>query len=206
MKADRKSRLRSLKDLDEAAAILASACQLLLDDAVPDAELRKHLFARIFPDALALALAGVSKLIRPTDNVYYQELDAKYKTVRRFLPALAEHIQFGANAAGEPFIAAFAWPRANMTVKRPGNAAPREIITKPWQRHVLHEDGAIDFHAYTFCVLAELRIALRRRDVFVAPSWRYADPLAGLLDSAEWGSTRPFICRTLACQRCRGQP
>ena len=90
VKADRKSRLRSLKDLDEAAATLASACQMLLDDTVPDAELRKQLFARISPDALALALAGVNKLIRPTDNVYYQELDAKYKTVRRFLPALAE--------------------------------------------------------------------------------------------------------------------
>lgn len=92
VKADRKSRLRSLKDLDEAAATLASACQMLLDEAVPDAELRKQLFARISPDALALALAGVNKLIRPTDNVYYQELDAKYKTVRRFLPALCSMV------------------------------------------------------------------------------------------------------------------
>lgn len=100
VKADKKSCLRSLKDLDEAAATLASACQLLLDDTVPDAELRTQLFARISPDVLALALAGVNKLIRPTDNVYYQELDAKYKTVRRFLPALVEHIHFGANAAG----------------------------------------------------------------------------------------------------------
>jgi len=83
----------------------------------------KQLFARISPDALALALSGVNKLIRPTDNVYYQELDAKYKTVRRFLPALAMHIHFGANAAGEPFIAAFAWLRTNMMVKRPGNDA-----------------------------------------------------------------------------------
>ena len=102
VKADKKSRLRSLKDLDAAAATLASACQMLLDDTVPDTELRKQLFARISPEALALALAGVNKLIRPTDNVYYQELDPKYKTVRRFLPALAEHIQLGANAAGEP--------------------------------------------------------------------------------------------------------
>ena len=101
VKADKKSRLRSLKDLDEAAATLASACQMLLDDAVPDAELRKQLFARISPEALSLALAGVNKLIRPSDNVYYQELDAKYKTVRRFLPALAEQIHFGANVAGE---------------------------------------------------------------------------------------------------------
>ncbi|MDQ1920750.1 hypothetical protein [Massilia pseudoviolaceinigra] len=51
--------------------------------------------------------------------------------MRRFLPALAEHIHFGANTAGEPFNAAFAWLCANMTVKRPDNDAPREIITKP---------------------------------------------------------------------------
>ncbi|MEX5748763.1 Tn3 family transposase [Massilia sp. X63] len=204
VKADKKSRLRSLKDLDEAAATLARACQMLLDDTVPDSELRNQLFARISPDALALALASVNKLIRPIDNVYYQELDAKYKTVRRFLPALAEHIHFSANAAGEPFIAAFAWLRANMTVKRPDNDAPREIITRPWQRHVLREGDAIDFHAYTFCVLSELRIALRRRDVFVAPSWRYADPRAGLLDSAEWESTRPIICRTLGLSPAPG--
>jgi TnpA family transposase len=38
---------------------------------------------------------------------------------------------------------------------------------------------------------------LRRRDVFVAPSWRYADPRTGLLDGAEWEATRPIICRTL---------
>lgn len=35
VKADRKSRLRSLKDLDETAVTLASACQMLLDDTAP---------------------------------------------------------------------------------------------------------------------------------------------------------------------------
>jgi TnpA family transposase len=33
--------------------------------------------------------------------------------------------------------------------------------------------------------------------VFVTPSWRYADPRAGLLDGHEWEVTRPIICRTL---------
>ena len=40
IKADKKSRLRSLKDLDEAAFTLASACHMLLDDTMPDSELR----------------------------------------------------------------------------------------------------------------------------------------------------------------------
>ena len=35
------------------------------------------------------------------------------------------------------------------------------------------------------------------RDIFITPSWRYADPRAGLLSGREWETTRPVICRTL---------
>jgi hypothetical protein len=38
---------------------------------------------------------------------------------------------------------------------------------------------------------------VRRRDVFVSPSWRYADPRIGLLTGGEWDTVRPIICRTL---------
>lgn len=55
----------------------------------------------------------------------------------------------------------------------------------------------MNLRAYTFCVLDELRAALRRRDVFATPSWRYADPRAGLLTGPEWEATRPIIGRTL---------
>ncbi|EXI90222.1 MAG: Transposase, TnpA family [Candidatus Accumulibacter regalis] len=197
IKADRKARLRSLRDLDQAAATLAGACQILLDTGLPDGELRTRLLEKIPRTTLTQALEGVQSLIRPADNVYYRELDAKYRTVRCFLPALVENIRFGANAAGEPVVAAFDWLRANMRRKRPGNDAPREVVGKSWQRHVLRGDDSVDFHAYIFCVLDELHTALRRRDVFVAPSWRYADPRTGLLDGAEWEATRPIICRTL---------
>lgn len=197
IKADKKARLRTMKDLDQAAATLASACQMLLDTSLPDAELRIRLFEKIPRDTLTQALNGVNALIRPDDNVFYRELDTKYRTVRRFLPTLVEHIRFGANAAGEPVVAACDWLRANMVQQNTGVDAPREVVGKSWRRHVLHQDGTIDFHAYTFCVLEELHTALRRRDVFVAPSWRYADPRAGLLDGTEWETTRPIICRTL---------
>jgi TnpA family transposase len=197
IKADKKARQRTLKDLDHAAAILVGACRMVLDSTLADAELRARLFEQIPRETLMRALDGVNTLIRPADNVYFQELDAKYRMVRRFLPTLVEHVRFGANAASEPLVAALDWLRANMARKKPGNDAPREILSKPWQRHVLREDGSIDFHAYTFCVLEALQTALKRRDVFVAPSWRYADPRAGLLEGAEWEATRSIICRTL---------
>ena len=64
-------------------------------------------------------------------------------------------------------------------------------------RYVYGANDAVDHRAYTFCVLDQLREALRRRDVFVTPSWRYADPPRNLLAGAEWEAARPIMCRTL---------
>ncbi len=197
IRADKQARLRTLKDLDKAATTLANACQILLDSGLPDIDLRTQLFEKIPRDTLALAVEGVIALIRPADNVYYHELDAKYRTVRRFLPALLEHVHFGANSDGKPVVAAFDWLRSNITLKKPGNDAPLELADKSWQKYVQSDDNSFDLHAYTFCVLEKLQTALRRRDVFVEPSWRYADPRVGLLTGEEWETTRPLICRTL---------
>ncbi len=196
-KADKTARLRSLKDLDQAARVLAAACRTLLDPALADSELRDTVFAHTPPHRLEQALACVDALVRPPDDVYYRELDTRYRSLRRFLPTLLKHIQFGASPAGEPVAAGFAWLRMHELRVKPEPPAPRDVITKPWQRYVLREHGGVNPRAYTFCVLDELRKALRRRDVFVSPSWRYADPRAGLLTGEEWETARPIICRSL---------
>jgi hypothetical protein len=41
-KADKKARLRTLKDLDGAAATLADVCRVLLDPALPDDRVRRY--------------------------------------------------------------------------------------------------------------------------------------------------------------------
>ena len=198
VRADKKSRLRSLKDLDKSAAVLAIACQIVLDPNISDTTLRTALFAKIPRHTLELALNGVNELIRPEDNVYYQELENTYKTVRRFLPTLVKQIKFGANVTGEPIILALDWLRTYVVNKKINHQTiPRAIINKSWQPYVLKEDDTIDIRAYTFCTLSALQSALQRRDVFVAPSWRYADPRSGLLEGAEWETSRPIICRTL---------
>lgn len=46
VKADKKARLRSLKDLDAAATLLATACRTLLDPSLADDDLRDSVFAR----------------------------------------------------------------------------------------------------------------------------------------------------------------
>jgi TnpA family transposase len=197
-RTDKKTRLRTIKDLDRAASILADACRILIESALPDDELRSKIFKQVPRPVLTQALDEVAALVRPPDDVYYRELQEQYRSVRRFLPTLVKHIRFGASPAGMPVVAGLDWLRENPNGgKSKKNDAPREVIVKSWQRYVGREDGGFDFRAYTFCVLDQLRTALQRRDVFVCPSWRYGDPRVGLLTGAEWEATRPVICRSL---------
>ena len=196
-KEDKKKRLRTLKDLDQASTLLAKACQIFIDPSLSDAESRPKLFAKISRETLSKAMKEVEGLVRPPDDVFYQELIARYRHVRQFLVPLLKGLHFDSNAVGKPVIAALNWMLDHELQKKPLRIAPKEVIRKPWHRYVFSENGEFNYRAYTFCVLHELRIALRRRDVFIAPSWRYSDPRAGLLTNKEWEATKPIICRTL---------
>ncbi|MGF6604885.1 TnpA family transposase [Paraburkholderia sp. GAS448] len=190
--ADRKVRLRAMKDLDKAAITLADACRMLLNPELSDSELRTRIYAAIGQDALEQALANVTGLVRPPDDVFYQELQRKKETVKRFLPTLLRVVRFEANPAAGPLVQALDWLR-----HRPDHDPPTTVVDKAWQRHVVQGDGKLDHAAFAFCTLDKLQTALRRRDVFVTLSWRYADPRAGLLSGAEWSASRPIICRSL---------
>ena len=191
--ADRKTRLRTLRDLDKAATILAKACHILLDPALSDDALRAQVDAAVGRNTLAQALEDVNALTRPPNDVFYLELQKKQATVNRFLPKLLRTIQFDSNPAGEPLLQAFEWLR-----HRPDHDPPTDIINKAWQRHVKQENGGTDPAAFAFCALDQLQTALCRRNVFAAPSWRYSDPRVGLLTGLEWDTARPMVCRSLA--------
>ena len=64
-KADKKVRQRTIKDLDQAALTLAKACLIVLDNTLPDEELRSRLFERIPREMLTRALDSVNALTAP---------------------------------------------------------------------------------------------------------------------------------------------
>ena len=195
-KAGEKARLRTIKDLDAAAMQLGQACHLLLDTNVPDAEVRAAVFSIVKRENLEAALFEMESLVRPPEDMYYKELQASYRRVRRFLPSLLRTVRFGATPAGEAVSGALDSLAAQE--ERSKAAAPRlEIVTGGWRQYVLAENGAIDHQAYVFCCLDRLRSALRRRDLFVSPSIRYADARTGLLSGAAWEAARPTVCRSL---------
>jgi transposase len=64
---------------------------------------------------------------------------------------------------------------------------PLAIVTRAWRQYVFGDGERIDRKAFVFCFLDRLRSALRRRDLFIAPSFRYADARIGLLSGPAWG-------------------
>lgn len=196
-KADKQARMRSLKDLDALTTTLAEACAVLMDPTVSDAKLRAAVFNRVPREKLAKALEDAGDLVRPPEDVFYEALHARYARVRRFLPALLKHVTFVSSPGGAPVVEALAYLRAVEAGTAIPEDAPLDVVNKNWQRHVIGKNGRIEHPAYVFCVLDRLRDALKRRDVFVERSWRYADPRSGLLSGAEWETARPIVCRSL---------
>ena len=196
-KADQKARLRTLKDLDAAAMVLVKACSILLDLKLPASKVRTKIFEAVQQEMLAEAMQEVSTLVRPPHDVFYGALHEQYRHVRWFLPAVLTHIQFITAPAGKAVVEALNYLHVIEIDPKRKIEPPMEIVTKAWQQYVIPEEDKFDRRAYMFCTLDQLRTAISRRDVYVNPSWRYADPRKGMLSPAEWESARPIICRTL---------
>lgn len=184
-KAGEKARLRTIKDLDAAAMQLGQACQLVLNPDISDADLRSAIFNVVQREELQSALGQVVSLVRPPEDMYYQELQQAWGRVRKFLLPLLTTVHFGATPAGKAVLQALEAVRnQDGRAKVLPATAPLEIVGRGWRKYVIEKDGTIDKKAYVFCCLDPLRTTVRRRDVFIAPSIRYADPRIGLLSGA----------------------
>jgi hypothetical protein len=195
--ARQKARLRSLRDLDAAALTLREACRFLLEEDLPDAEVRAAAFAAVPRAQVATAMAEVDTLVTPEDHAI-MELRERHRRLRRFLPAVARAVRFGATPAGQPVLDALHHWHVQGHRRHFGADAPLDFVPKGWRRDVIRGDGSVDVKAYALCLADRLRAALRRRDLFAIPSMRYADPRQGLLGGAAWEAARPTVCRTLA--------
>ncbi len=197
-KLGQKKRLRSLKDLDKSALLLAEACALLLNESMQDETLRPTIFAKISRDKLTKSIATVHELARPYDDNFQNEMVDQYGRVRRFLPKLLNDIEFKAAPAGENTLDAYNYLASLLeSRKQLLDDAPLDIVSNPWKHLVFDKDGRVNKRGYTLCFLDKLQDSLRRRDVYVENSDRWGDPRAKLLQGHEWQSNRINVCRSL---------
>lgn len=197
-RAGQQERLRTLRDLDAAALQLREACMVLLETEQDDEQVRDRVFARISLDQLQAAVTVVGELTRPADDNYAQELVGRYALTRRFLPTFLRILEFESTPNGRPILDAVQFLSRIEGRRNPQlQAAPRDVVTRPWRRYVVNSGQQVDRPAYTLCVIERLQEALRRHDIFVSPSERWGDPRAKLLQGAAWEAARAQVCRTL---------
>ncbi|MBW8309919.1 MAG: DUF4158 domain-containing protein [Candidatus Paracaedibacteraceae bacterium] len=95
-KIGQKKRLRTIKDLDKSALILADICALILKDETQDSSLRETIFSRVSKDKLTASVATINDLARPDDDNFHDEMVQQYGRVRQFLPSLLQNIKLKA--------------------------------------------------------------------------------------------------------------
>ncbi|WP_440106394.1 DUF4158 domain-containing protein [Streptosporangium sp. H16] len=219
--AANKEKVRKHPKLAKASARLAVAVQALFesdgwggeDEEVRVAEVWEAIETVISRADLRAALVLVNENVPSADAAdsddWRTELVGRYTTVSGFLKVLPETITFGANAEGTPVLEAMkALPEVLVHRSRlaapliPGRLIDAGVVTGPWKRlvfgHPAHEGGAVNRHAYAFCVLERFRRGLKRREIYTYASTKWRNPQAELLEGAQWAAIRPDALTALS--------
>ncbi|MEM9774909.1 MAG: DUF4158 domain-containing protein, partial [Chloroflexota bacterium] len=197
-KSGQKNRLRTLKDLDKSALVLASVCALILNEETADDDLRQAIFSKISRTQLAESIDLVNEYARPFDDKYQAEMIEQYGRVRRFLPQLLKGVSIDMAPAGETVFKAFNYLASLSSFRmKTFDQPPLDIVTNQWSRMVFDDKGRVTKQGYTLCFLDRLQDALRRHDVYVKNSDRWGDPRAKLLQGEVWRANRIQVCRSL---------
>jgi TnpA family transposase len=198
--ADKKARLRSLRDLDDAAILLRDMGRLVMaDDDLPLDRWRDALFERLPRADLDAAMAEVDAIANPSDAKPFGELRRRWRRAQRLFFNIATRLDTGSSSGGDTLRAAIDYLKG---VSNWSNAAMRDAptaaVAKSWREHVLDDGGRVrDPKAYVFAIIDAWRAALKRRDIFANPGIRYGDPRRGLLEGATWEESRLMVCRAL---------
>jgi len=218
--ASNKETLRKHPKLAKASARLAVAVEALFESdgwGGPEEEPRvsevwEAIEAVVSRAELRAALVLVSENVPPADAAesddWRAELLGRYSTVSGFVKLLPNVISFGANAEGAPVLEAMralsdvlAYRSRLPAPLIPGRLVDAEVVNGPWKRlvfgHPAHEDGAVNRHAYTFCVLEQFWRHLKRREVYADASTKWRNPQAQLLEGAAWEAIRNDVLTTL---------
>ena len=199
-RAGKAKRKKTLQTFDQAAVLLRDALLIVLDPTQEDLEhVREQLYARASHEELVKAVACVDQIARPHGTHHYEELISRYRSVRLFLPKLLE-LPFEGLPAGQIVLGGLAAVRTLEGRRRIGrDEIPGTLVTPTWERSVFVEPDQVERRSFTFCVLEQLRSALRRRDVFVSKSIQWGDPRAQLLGPTHGAKRAP---RRVGCWDC----
>ena len=146
------------------------------------------------------SIEDAKRLTRPENYDYLDLLDNRYNQLRKYTPALLEHMAFSpSNASMKPLIKALDVIRElNKTGKKKlPDDAPLEFIPNRWAKYVFEQDGSINRHYYEMAALTELKNRIRSGDIAVEGSSNYKSFDEYVIPTQEW-KTKQDVSTKLA--------
>jgi TnpA family transposase len=126
--------------------------------------------------SFSASVKEAEELARDEDFSALSLIGEHYPQLRRYSPALLETFEFRPASVARSLVDAVALLRQmnREGLREVPPTAPIAFIRKGWKQYVFNQDG-IDRCFYEFCVMAELKNALRSGDVSVAGSRQFRD-------------------------------
>ncbi len=210
-------RLRSIADLDASAIVGRDVMQEFLDLNISDGQLRKSIFNKFGEEQLLEAIATITELTSPAEEVEAEIWTYAISTVGRFITPLLSTIEFDATTKAKPLLEGIRWLlKTKGKARGTWSAIPKEFVPQTWRSLVFEKLGKSTFRKhkdqideadslnrpmYAVCLAQQLFLALKRREVFVLKSHKYSDPRIKLLQGEDWESKRGDVCRSLGLSK-----
>lgn len=144
-------RRNAARALNEKLILFKDMTGTILDPQITDPDVRPQIYKRHPKESLQEAVEESERLLRPSDDNYFDFLTGRYSYVRQFAPVLLSAFMFRSNRRGEPLVEAISL-LCRIKRKVPDNA-PVDFIPAKWRPYVLDKEGKIDRRYYEMCVL-----------------------------------------------------
>lgn len=187
-----KARQEQQKRMVKALQLCGEVVTLLLDQTVPDAQLRTEALQRFSAERLLTLAQECEELGHPPQQLYLSELRKRYSYVRQFAPRLLEAFVLRSVVPNEPLLAAVEYLRARNQHGQRGvdEAVPLAFVPPKWQPLVCPTKGVVDRAVWEVCLLEQLSQALKSGNVHVPHSRAFQPIETYLLERQQWAQQK----------------
>jgi TnpA family transposase len=189
---------RQRQTIQISLAALRSLSRIILDDSIPDAELRHHLFAAVPRVELTSCADEIGEWVTGKRSDPFHGITRRYGMLRKFSPALLGALEFVQDIEGE----ASGCLRALRTLKELNAVGRRKLpenvptdFVPQRLRSIVNNGGEVDRRAWECALLLKLRDELKAGNLSVRYSKRFARLDDFFIDDRRWQGMRQDFFR-----------
>lgn len=178
--------------INSSLLVLRRAVGVLLDEGVPDSQVRRVAYEAAPQPSLQQAYDDAGRYLRPPDYNHFDFLDRHYGHLRSFLPKVLAALPLTGTLAARPVLEAIELLRElDSTGRRklPPNA-PLGFVPDTWRKAVMPGAGEVDRHMWEQCLAEQVRRHIRSSDVHVIGSRHHRDWMTYLHSPRAWEARR----------------